>query len=129
MNGTEKLESIKAASKKVRDAKANYVGGGISHDDFIHTIACALGLLFDDGERIGIEKARQAVEGLQNPYPSDIFIEPTKEQYNKINALVQQAGLSVAGYNGAWGRKVRDLTTRDAVEAIGALTTEGVTTE
>lgn len=48
-----------------------------------------------------IEGVRQA-----NPYPADIFIEPTPEAYDRFNAQLEEAGLSPDAYNGSWGRRV-----------------------
>lgn len=41
-----------------------------------------------------------------NPYPEDIFIEPTKEQHKLIQKLFKKNNLSLDGYNGSFGRKV-----------------------
>lgn len=42
----------------------------------------------------------------QNPYPEDIFTEPTKEEYAKVRELFKNAGLIQDRFFGAFGRKV-----------------------
>lgn len=44
-----------------------------------------------------------------NPYPDDVFIEPTKEQKKKVIKLFKDNNLSLDGYNGSWGRYVWNL--------------------
>lgn len=41
-----------------------------------------------------------------NPYPPDIFIEPTKEEYKEMQKAVEKAGLVPDKFFGSSGRKV-----------------------
>lgn len=41
----------------------------------------------------------------QNPYPPNVFIEPTKEQCREFNKHLKEFGLSPDAYNGSTGRR------------------------
>jgi hypothetical protein len=42
----------------------------------------------------------------KNPYPEDVFTEPTKEEYIIVQKLFKNAGLSQDRFFGAYGRRV-----------------------
>lgn len=54
------------------------------------------------------KKIKAIIQDLRNnnPYPGDIFIEPTKEQYQKLHDYLQNIGLSNDKFFGAFGRIV-----------------------
>ena len=54
-----------------------------------------------------------------NPYPSDIFIEPTEEQYAKFNKYLKDMGLYPDAYNGSTGRRIWDMCCQKIIEVIG----------
>lgn len=59
---------------------------------------------------------------LENPYPEDIFIEPTKDQYRLIHEILVKNGLTLDKFSGAWGRKVWNNCVKklkDRIERIG----------
>lgn len=66
----------------------------------------------DDTDIIAIDYALSAIqkeiEGLviDNPYPEDIFIEPTKEQYALLHKKLKEVGLTLDKFSGAIGRMV-----------------------
>ena len=43
-----------------------------------------------------------------NPYPTKIFTEPTKEQYALFHKILQEHGLTLDKFSGAFGRKVHE---------------------
>lgn len=43
---------------------------------------------------------------LENPYPGDIFTEPTKKEWRQVQKLFKNAGLVQDKFFGAFGRKV-----------------------
>ena len=42
---------------------------------------------------------------MHNPYPNDIFVEPTPEQFKKFNTHLKKCGLYPDAYNGSMGRR------------------------
>ena len=42
----------------------------------------------------------------ENPYPIDIFTEPTKEEWQKVQKIFKDAGLIQDKFFGAFGRMV-----------------------
>ena len=44
----------------------------------------------------------------KNPYPEDIFTEPTEAEYAKVKKLFKDAGLVQDKFFGSFGRKVWD---------------------
>jgi hypothetical protein len=54
----------------------------------------------------------------QNPYPSDIFIEPTHEQYEAFNKYLEQFGLWPDAYNGSMGRRVWENCCNQILELL-----------
>jgi len=46
------------------------------------------------------------VEGIPNPYPEDIFTEPTKKQYVLFHKILQENGLTLDKFSGALGRMI-----------------------
>jgi hypothetical protein len=42
----------------------------------------------------------------RNPYPVDIFLEPTKEEYIEVQELFKREGIVQDKFFGAYGRKV-----------------------
>lgn len=48
-------------------------------------------------------KKQEIIDSLKemHPYPNDVFIEPTKEQWKKINKALQDAGFNETGVHGA----------------------------
>ena len=42
----------------------------------------------------------------KNPYPENIFIEPTKEEYEKLQKIIKDVGLVQDKFFGAYGRRV-----------------------
>jgi hypothetical protein len=65
------------------------------------------------------------VEDIKNPYPESVFKEPSKNDYNKINKIIKGQGLSIDGYNGAWGRRVFNNTKKDIRTKFNNLIKEG----
>lgn len=51
-------------------------------------------------------KAVLSVVKSNNPYPSDIFIEPTKEEWIKVQKIFKEAGLVQDKFFGSAGRSV-----------------------
>ena len=43
-----------------------------------------------------------------NPYPEEVFIEPTKEQYELFHKTLQKQGLTLDKFSGAVGRRLWD---------------------
>ena len=54
------------------------------------------------------KKIKTVIQGLRDniPYPEDVFIEPTKKQYQKLHSYLQNNGLSDDKFFGAFGRCV-----------------------
>ena len=53
-------------------------------------------------------------EKFKNPYPEDIFIEPTKEEFKKSHeVLKEQVGIQIDKLSGSMGRNVFNYLTRD----------------
>lgn len=72
---------------------------------------------------------QQVLERIQdvrdaNPYPADIFIEPTPEAYERFNAKLKEAGLTPDAYNGTWGRRVWENCCRAILKAVEDLVEE-----
>lgn len=44
----------------------------------------------------------------KNPYPEDIFIEPTKRQYTLFHKIPRENGMTLDKFSGAFGRRVWD---------------------
>jgi len=53
-----------------------------------------------------IEEISKEIFWRKNPYPEDIFIEPTLEQQKIINQLIINAGFTPDKLYGSWGRRV-----------------------
>ena len=53
-----------------------------------------------------------------NPYPEDIWIEPTKEQYNLFHQILQKQGLTLDKFTGALGRRIWDAFRKDMLDKI-----------
>lgn len=55
-----------------------------------------------------VDKSEQLLKELRanNPYPEDVFTEPTKDEYAKVQKLFIDAGLIQDRFFGAYGRKV-----------------------
>lgn len=41
-----------------------------------------------------------------NPYPDDIFTEPTKKEWKALTKLMKKNGMAPDQFFGSWGRKV-----------------------
>jgi hypothetical protein len=54
----------------------------------------------------------------RNPYPPDIFIEPTKEQFTAFNAHLKEFGLDPSAYNGSMGRRTWRVCCEDILRAF-----------
>ena len=42
----------------------------------------------------------------RNPYPDDVFLDKTKDEWIKFHKLLKEAGLSSEGFMGSFGRMV-----------------------
>ena len=58
---------------------------------------------------------KDLIELPENPYPEDIFKEPSPEKYALINKKLEEAGITPDGYNGYNGRRVW----KNLIEQIG----------
>lgn len=58
---------------------------------------------------------KDLIELPENPYPEDIFKEPSPEKYALINKKLEEAGITPDGYNGSNGRRVW----KNLIEQIG----------
>jgi DNA repair exonuclease SbcCD ATPase subunit len=61
----------------------------------------------------------------RNPYPSDVFIEPTKKQYEIFNKKLEEVGLTPDGYNGTTSRKVWNNCCDDIMKELNSLVEGG----
>lgn len=52
------------------------------------------------------EDFEKKIDELKNPYPKDVFTEPTKEQWRKIQDLFEENNFVMDRYFGSFGRKV-----------------------
>jgi hypothetical protein len=55
---------------------------------------------------------------VKNPYPADVFIEPTEKQYDKFNKLLESEGMSPDAYAGSWGRNVWEVCKKEIRQII-----------
>ncbi len=71
---------------------------------------------------IATPSIQEVIETLRksNPYPDDIFIEPTKEQYALFHKLLKEHGLTLDKFMGAEGRRVWNL----CVDKLGTILKE-----
>jgi hypothetical protein len=53
-----------------------------------------------------------------NPYPADVFIEPTKEQHAEFHARLKEVGLCGTAFNGSMGRRTWIICCDDIIRAL-----------
>lgn len=53
-----------------------------------------------------------------NPYPADVFTQPTHEDYQRFNKHVKEGGFCVDAYNGTMGRTTWDLCCSEIIKRI-----------
>ena len=53
-----------------------------------------------------------------NPYPKDIFTEPTKKDYKTMNKALKKHGLTSDKFFGSWGRTVWNNCAKEIKEII-----------
>ena len=53
-----------------------------------------------------------------NPYPKDIFTEPTQKDYKTMNKALKQYGLKPDCFFGSWGRTVWNNCAKEIKEII-----------
>ena len=63
---------------------------------------------------------KEVVDESRNPYPEDIFVEPTKKQYVLFHRLLQKEGLTLDKFSGAIGRSVWKAVLREIRRRIEA---------
>lgn len=54
----------------------------------------------------------------ENPYPEDIFPEPSQEKYDLINKKLKEIGITPDSYNGSFGRKVWNNFTNEVTPIL-----------
>ncbi|HEC67126.1 MAG TPA: hypothetical protein ENI23_17755 [bacterium] len=64
------------------------------------------------------KRVKDIVEKLENPYPKDIFIEPTKKQYAKFHKILQKDNLTLDKFSGAIGRGIYYAIKEKILKAI-----------
>lgn len=53
-----------------------------------------------------------------NPYPEDVFIEPTTKQYAMLYQYLDSQGLTLDKFSGTWGRRVWNNCCDTIIEKI-----------
>ncbi len=64
------------------------------------------------------QKIKVIIESWENPYPKDIFIEPTKKQYAKFHKILQKDNLTLDKFSGAIGRGIYYAIKEKILKAI-----------
>ena len=62
---------------------------------------------------------------IDNPYPEDIFSEPTEEQVKRLVEVIKAGGFSPEAVFGSWGRKVWNNCKDELKQAIDQLRNKG----
>ena len=62
----------------------------------------------------------KAIKNLRknNPYPADIFTEPTKAQWDKVTKVLKRNNISSDAVFGSWGRRVWNMCIEDFEKLI-----------
>jgi len=70
-----------------------------------YAIWCETGLKAEKRER---ERILRLVDELKNPYPKNMFIEPTKKQWELFHKVLKLGGLTLDKFSGIIGRRLFD---------------------
>lgn len=68
-----------------------------------------------------LDEVERWIIEFRNPYPEDIFIEPTKEQFNIFNDHLKKCGLMPDAYNGSTARHTLKWVLEDVKQIIQTL--------